>query len=38
VSLPNLADPVGSNRCPLLPLLALAESEGQLFVPNRPTY
>ena len=38
VSLPHLADPVGSHRRALLPLLALAESEGQLLVPSRPAY
>ena len=38
VPLPYLGDLVGPHRRPLLPLLALAESEGQLPVPNRPSY
>ena len=38
VSLPHLADPVGSHCRPLLSLLALAESESQLLVPSRPAY
>jgi len=38
VSLLDLAYPVGSHRRPLLPLLALAESEGHFPVPSRPAY